>query len=103
MARGVDHDVEFCSKFSRCAIYRWAADCKVSLYNNTYFCPACNICARVPCHKLLRHKKDVASMKKDFCYKFINEQKEKKEGHVPLLPTSDARAEMDRISRGKIA
>ena len=38
-------------------------------------------------------------MKNKLCCKFINEQKERKEGRIPLSPTSDVRAEMGRLNR----
>ena len=40
-------------------------------------------------------------MKNKLCCKFVNEQKERKESYAPLLPTSDLRAEIGRLSREK--
>ena len=99
MSRAVDHDLELCTKHSRCAIHRWATDRKVSLHTNVFFCPGCNICVCIECHKLLRHEKDILGMKKELCCKFTNEMKDRRENRIPLSPTSDARAEMGRLNR----
>ena len=45
----------------------------------------------------------MVSLKKELCSKCFDEQREKKDGHVPLSPVGDTRAEMGRMSRGSKA
>ena len=103
LSRGIEHDFEMCSKHSRCAIHRWATDRKVSRHNDVYFCPVCNICVCISCHKLLRNEKDILSLKNELCTKFLQERKDKNIGRSPVSPSSDARAEKSRINRETIA
>ena len=98
MSRNVEHQFEFASKHSRCAIHRWATNRKVSLHNNVYFCPACNVCVCITCHKLLRNEKNLLEMKKELEERFLKEQEDRKLCRT-CSPTSDARAEMGRLSR----
>ena len=103
LCRSVEHEFEMCSKHSRCAIHRWATDRKVSRHNDVCFCPVCNICVCMSCHKLLRNEKDVLSLKKELSIKFLQERKDKNIDRSPVSPSSDARAEKSRINRETIA